>query len=243
MSVYLLLLILFHTSPNQEANMAILVNNPFKVKAGRGKISPAGKPSKFISCCLIIAFGAAGLHFINTGNQQAYHFEETSIQKQQTAGEIGLTTSPIAEYENETKTIGPSGALHMSIMEVEAEQKSRAYPVWIEKRRAIDSNTRPYGWCVPEDIATKTDESPKGLLFVKVHKCSSSTGAGVTLRIQDGLSKRLHHHPNQTQTDNNVTCFAHYDHATARKLRFQERDLKQSFLWSFVREPAQRTLR
>eukprot|EP00984_Skeletonema_dohrnii_P001951 scaffold659_cov75-Skeletonema_dohrnii-CCMP3373.AAC.1 len=126
-------------------------------------------------------------------------------------------------------------------MSMEIEQKSRAYPIWINKRRAIDSKISPYGWCVSEDLATN-DESPKGLLFVKVHKCSSSTGAGVTLRIQDGLSKRLNQ-PNQNQTAlAHGTCFAHYDHATARKLGFEKRNPSQSFLWSIVREPAQRTL-
>jgi len=126
-------------------------------------------------------------------------------------------------------------------MSMEIEQTSRAYPIWIDKQRAVNSNSRPYGWCVSEDLASN-DESPKGLLFVKVHKCSSSTGAGVTLRIQDGLSKRLNQ-PNQNQTaDAHGTCFAHYNHATARELRFEKRDPSQSFLWSIVREPAQRTL-
>jgi len=126
-------------------------------------------------------------------------------------------------------------------MSMEIEQKSRAYPIWINKQRAVNSNRRPYGWCVSEDLASN-DESPKGLLFVKVHKCSSSTGAGVTLRIQDGLSKRLNQ-PNQNQTAlAHGTCFAHYDHATARKLGFEKRNPSQSFLWSIVREPAQRTL-
>uniref|UniRef100_A0A7S2PGL0 Uncharacterized protein n=1 Tax=Skeletonema marinoi TaxID=267567 RepID=A0A7S2PGL0_9STRA len=126
-------------------------------------------------------------------------------------------------------------------MSMKIEQKSRAFPIWINKQRAINSNSRPYSWCVSEDLASN-DESPKGLLFVKVHKCSSSTGAGVTLRIQDGLSKRLNQ-PNQNQTAlAHGTCFAHYNHATARELRFEKRDPSQSFLWSIVREPAQRTL-
>ena len=118
------------------------------------------------------------------------------------------------------------------------EQKSRAFPIWIDKICAVDSNSRPFGWCVSEDVASNY-ESPKGLLFVKVHKSGSSTGAGVTLRIRDGLSRRLAH-LNETAPAN---CFAQYNHATARELRFQKRDPSQSFLWSIVREPAQRTLR
>ena len=123
-------------------------------------------------------------------------------------------------------------------MRNEIEQYSRAFPIWIEKRLPDDSNSHPYGWCVSDDLATN-GESPKGLLFVKLKKTGSSTGAGVTLRIRDNLSKRLNHF-NQTAPS---SCFARYRHATARELHFQKRDPAQSFLWSIVREPAQRTLR
>lgn len=123
-------------------------------------------------------------------------------------------------------------------MSTEVEKLSRAYPVWIEDRRSIDSNSRPYDWCVAEDVAT-SDGSPKGLLFVKVPKCGSSTGSGVTLRIRDGLSRRFSH-ANTTAPGN---CFAHYNHAKASSKTFQKRDVLKSFLWSIVREPAQRTLR
>lgn len=125
-------------------------------------------------------------------------------------------------------------------MNMEIEQISRAFPIWIDKRRLIDSNSHPYGWCVSEDLATKNEKSPKGLLFVKLKKTGSSTGAGVTLRIRDNLSKRLTHF-NRTDPGNN--CFARYRHDPARELHFQKRDPSQSFLWSIVREPAQRTLR
>ena len=128
-------------------------------------------------------------------------------------------------------------------MSMEIEQKSRAYPIWIDKRRAVDSKISPYGWCVSEDLATN-GKGPKGLLFVKVLKCSSSTGAGVTLRIQDGLSKRLNQpNPNKSQTAHAPGYCMSNQHATARELRFHKRDPSQSFLWSIVREPAQRTLR
>ena len=126
-------------------------------------------------------------------------------------------------------------------MKMEIEQTSRAYHIWIDKRRAVDSKISPYSWCVPDDVATN-DESPKGLLFVKVLKCSSSTGAGVTLRIQDGLSKRLNRpNPNKSQTAHAPGSCMSNQHATARDLRFHKRDPSQSFLWSIVREPAQRT--
>ena len=118
------------------------------------------------------------------------------------------------------------------------EQNSRAFPIWFDKRLAADSSSRPYGWCVSENLATN-EKNPKGLLFVKVHKSGSSTGAGVTLRIRDNLSRRLKQ-LNQTAPS---SCFAHYNHATAKELKFEKRDTVQSFLWSIVREPAQRTLR
>ena len=123
---------------------------------------------------------------------------------------------------------------------MEIERKSRAFPIWIEQRRAANSSSHPYGWCVSEDLATN-DKSPKGLLFVKMPKSSSSTGAGVSLRIRDGLSKRLDR-VNKNKTAPGI-CFAHYRHAVAAKRNFQNRDPAHSFLWSIVREPAQRTLR
>ena len=67
-----------------------------------------------------------------------------------------------------------------------------------------------------------------------MHKSGSSTGAGVTLRIRDNISRRLNAPAN---------CFAHVEHATASKLQLEKRDQSQSFMWSIVREPAQRTLR
>ena len=124
-------------------------------------------------------------------------------------------------------------------MRIEIERISRAFPIWINDRLTIDSNSRPYDWCVPNDLISENADSPKGLFFIKLFKSGSSTGAGVTLRIRDGLSRRL--------TDNNtispVSCFTHFKHANARKLNLQNRDPTRSFLWSIVREPAQRTLR
>ena len=117
------------------------VVNPFKARSGSRQFSP-GKPSKFISCLIIAVatgIGAAGLHFLDAGNLLGYQFE-TTIQKQQ---EIDLTL-PI-EYE--TETTGASDAMNMS-WAMEIEQSSRAYPIWIERRRAINSNARPYGWCL-----------------------------------------------------------------------------------------------
>eukprot|EP00984_Skeletonema_dohrnii_P026169 scaffold15472_cov138-Skeletonema_dohrnii-CCMP3373.AAC.2 len=191
--------------------------------------------------------------------QQSLHEKDIEIHNQNPLNASDVTVTPLKVSKDEKKNIillrrpqqvvgdvdsdeddgeEPHAAYETTVdMSMEVEQKSRAFPIWIDSRRAVDSNSRPYGWCVSEDLASN-DESPKGLLFVKSKKSGSSTGAGVTLRIRDGLSRRLTH-LNETAPDN---CFAHYNHATARELGFEKRDPSQSFLWSIVREPAQRTL-
>jgi len=228
--------------------------HPYEASTSKRNVLPR-KASKL--CCkrclcilVAVAVGSIGLLFFmqNNSNLQRYYLKpklknDSGINKEDKGGdreELPLNSSA-AEFEFETtgkSQESPSTNANDISTDTSIEQNSRAYPIWADKRRTVDSSSHPYGWCVPEDLATNNDKSPKGLLFVKVHKCSSSTGAGVTLRIQDRLSKRLHQ--NQTSTS---TCYAHYDHATARDLRFQKRDPAQSFLWSIVREPAQRTLR
>ncbi len=179
-------------------------------------------------------------------NHNHSHSSNSRSNKEDKEGEWGWGKSQLNSKAAEFETTGTSPSTNTNAnvisthMSMEAEQHSRAYPIWIDKIRAVNSSSHPYGWCVPEDLATN-GKNPKGLLFVKMYKCSSSTGAGVTLRIQDGLSKRLNRvNQNQTVTS---TCYAHYEHATAARLHFQKRDTAKSFLWSIVREPAQRTLR
>jgi hypothetical protein len=103
------------------------------------------------------------------------------------------------------------------------EQLSRVFPVW-------NRSTTAYNWC------HKKKESNSGLLFVKIPKCASTTGTGVTMRIADTLGRRL--------LGNNTNCFARYNHGFAwnadRKYLF--RKAKRSVLWSILRHPAQRTL-
>ena len=117
-------------------------------------------------------------------------------------------------------------------MQLQVEHSSsRIFPVWKDKDSA--NVLSPYDWCASED-----GENPKGLLFVKVPKCGSSTGSGVTLRICDGLSRRL---SLSTQTEH--TCFASWDHILAFQANFDKRDPLRSFLWTIVREPSKRQLR
>jgi hypothetical protein len=42
------------------------------------------------------------------------------------------------------------------------EKSSRAFPIWLEKRLAVDSNISPYGFCVSGDLSTN---NPKGITF------------------------------------------------------------------------------
>ena len=103
------------------------------------------------------------------------------------------------------------------------ERMARTFPVW-------NRSTTPYTWCHEQE------DSNSGLLFVKLNKCASSTGMGVSLRIADTLGHRL--------LGNNTYCFARYLHGTASTddRQYLFRKPHRSFLWSIVRHPASRVL-
>jgi len=69
----------------------------------------------------------------------------------------------------------------------------------------------------------------RGMLFVKVPRCASSTGAGVALRIvrRRGTAEQ---------------CYADADHGWASRKAFRRRDRRRSVLWTFVRDPAARAV-
>lgn len=123
------------------------------------------------------------------------------------------------------------------------------YPVWIDRRLAVDSSSHPYGWCCRFLQKCRSSYIRLRDYFssrVKVHKCSSSTGTGdgesVTLRIQDRLSNRLHQ--NQTSTLAPVVLITQMIYTVSvRDLCFQKREPAQSFLWSFVMQRGGRELR
>ena len=74
-------------------------------------------------------------------------------------------------------------------------------------------------------------------------KTASSTTAGVAARIA-----HLYGHLLDKDTDNaNGTseerfCRVRFDHSSARKLNYRERDRTKSFLFTFVRDPARRAM-
>lgn len=102
---------------------------------------------------------------------------------------------------------------------------SRVFSIW--------NHAKAYSWC------TETVEPNAGLLFVKVPKCASSNGMGVTLRIADTLGRRKFPRPGSNTTK---ACPARYRHgyAAANDNQYDKRLSKKSALWSMLRHPASR---
>ncbi|KAI2503847.1 sulfotransferase family [Fragilaria crotonensis] len=102
---------------------------------------------------------------------------------------------------------------------------ARAFPVWNR------SATTPYNWCHKE-------EGPRsGILYVKVDKCASTTGSGVSIRIADTLGRRL-------MGTMNEHCFTRHSHgrASAGLQQYLFRDTDRSLLWTTIRQPAPRVM-
>lgn len=78
----------------------------------------------------------------------------------------------------------------------------------------------------------KTVRQVDGLIFVKSPKASSSTGAGISLRIATEMGRRLY----------NTTCSVNYTHPFAYFRGHAKRSPHSSLLWTIVREPAKRQL-
>jgi hypothetical protein len=75
----------------------------------------------------------------------------------------------------------------------------------------------------------KTDlYRPRGLLFVKVPKAASTTGAGIALRMARTLDLK-----------DPRGCVS-FQHGSARRANYKDRDVEFSFLWSTIREPGAR---
>jgi Galactose-3-O-sulfotransferase len=89
-----------------------------------------------------------------------------------------------------------------------------------------------FSWCLPEHY-NSNPPGGAGLFYVKLPKCASSTAVGVTLRIADAIGTRVWR---------NQSCFARYRHGTARINKYKDRLPSQSFLWSTIRHPSNRTL-
>ena len=117
-----------------------------------------------------------------------------------------------------------------------ASTLARAFPVW-------NRSTDPYNWC------HKRDGTKSGILFVKVQKCASSTGSGVTGRIADTLGRRIlnstgDNHTSTTDPKVRNTCFAKYFHGIAShpNQNYESRQADRSMLWTIIRHPASRVI-
>jgi hypothetical protein len=74
----------------------------------------------------------------------------------------------------------------------------------------------------------------RGLLFVKEMKTGSSSIAGIVLRIARNLPKRFGFDFEQ--------CSSRVDHTPARVMDYKNRNVDESFLFTFLREPSARYL-
>ena len=104
-------------------------------------------------------------------------------------------------------------------------------PMWQSKGRSLSrtfspwSGSDPYGWCV------KDANDASGLLFIKIQKCASSTGSGISLTIAHNVARRKHHH-----------CLSHVRHYRTQELPIPSRNKEKSLLWTIVRHPAKRAV-
>jgi hypothetical protein len=77
----------------------------------------------------------------------------------------------------------------------------------------------------------KTDlYRPRGLLYVKMPKAASTTGAGIALRMARTLDLK-----------DPRGCVS-FHHGTALLANYKDRDVEFSFLWSTIREPVARVV-
>ena len=90
----------------------------------------------------------------------------------------------------------------------------------------------------------------EGILFVKMPKASSSTGAGITMRIARKVAARKHNNGNN-RTGLSVTmpldddyneCENHWKHAFAAYGGQYRRDRSRSVLWTILRHPSTRPI-
>jgi hypothetical protein len=104
--------------------------------------------------------------------------------------------------------------------------KPRAFPKW---SNAFPCHAPDKKWWHPLVLRTPAYE---GLLFVKEMKTGSSTMAGVVIRIARNMAKRLGR--------KYALCKTRYDHQSAIRQDYRNRDPKRSFLFTMIREPASR---
>lgn len=110
--------------------------------------------------------------------------------------------------------------------------KLRAFPKW-----PIDT---AFPCVVPPDDKwwhplVLRSPAHEGLLFVKEMKTGSSTMAGVTIRIARNVASRLYNGKHRL-------CKLRFDHTSASKLEYGNRNKKKSFLFTIIREPTSRAI-
>lgn len=109
-----------------------------------------------------------------------------------------------------------------------------------------------YGWCQPTNSTNfvtplpPDDVVPKGLLYIKTHKTSSSTCAGINIGIARHVARRLQQksvNKNGSALEFGFSLCEHYDqHVFARHKRYLSRNRNESLLWTFVRHPRSRDI-
>jgi len=125
---------------------------------------------------------------------------------------------------------GPVFVVEKAVPSIQSAAKELE-PAWQSMGRSLArtfspwNGKVPYGWCV------KNTDDASGLLFIKLQKCASSTGSGITLNIAFNVAHRTHHH-----------CLSHVRHYRTQELPIPTRNKEKSLLWTIVRHPAKRAL-
>lgn len=109
----------------------------------------------------------------------------------------------------------------------EAGVKPRAFPKWSRGFPCLPPDDH---WWHPQILRSPSHE---GLLFVKEMKTGSSTVAGIVIRIARNMARRLHKGKYRL-------CKLRFDHTSALRLDYGNRDKKKSFLFTIIREPSHR---
>ena len=98
----------------------------------------------------------------------------------------------------------------------------RAFP-----KRAFPCFPAEEAW---NSLSVQKSPASQGFLYVKARKASSSTLAGVAIRVAKRIAK-----------DRQMTmCKTRFNHPMASKLHYSKRNKHESFLWSVIREPSRR---
>lgn len=113
-------------------------------------------------------------------------------------------------------------------------------------------NGPKYGWCHPSNsnalhslIYPPKGVAPKGLLYIKTPKASSSTCAGINAALSHHLAHRVEQErafPANAGSNDNLQCEHYEHHQFAHSLAYRSRNRSESLLWSVVRHPRSRDI-